>query len=382
MFKKNLVFAAACIGMLLFGIVMISLGTINLFLTNKFGLNEITVGSLAALLPFGILAGSIVFGPIVDRYSYKNVLTINALLIGLSLEAIAFAESFFIIQIAFFIIGFGGGVINGATNALVADISSEGKGANLSLLGVFYGIGALGMPAVTSALSRFYSYETIISTIGIFVLLPLIYFFVIKFPNPKQPQGFPIKKGLSLLKEVPLLLLGFILFFESGLEGTVNNWTTTYLQSALNIAAENTLISLTILMIALTLARLLLGGILKAVASYKVMFVCLSLILIGAILFMNAASLTAALIAMIFFGAGFAAGFPDCSFLCGRTLQRNVGNRFQHCASDSAHRKYADELLGRRAFPKLRNRDIPALPSDKRCNYVLTLCGNDKENFN
>ena len=377
MFKKNLVFAAACIGMLLFGIVMISLGTINLFLTNKFGLNEITVGSLAALLPFGILAGSIVFGPIVDRYSYKNVLTINALLIGLSLEAIAFAESFFIIQIAFFIIGFGGGVINGATNALVADISSEGKGANLSLLGVFYGIGALGMPAVTSALSRFYSYETIISAIGIFVLLPLIYFFVIKFPNPKQPQGFPIKKGLSLLKEVPLLLLGFILFFESGLEGTVNNWTTTYLQSALNIAAENTLISLTILMIALTLARLLLGGILKAVASYKVMFVCLSLILIGAILFMNAASLIAALIAMIFFGAGFAAGFPVVLSYVGELYSEMSGTAFSIALAIAL---IGNTLMNYSVGALSQSYGIEIFPLflyDKRCNYVLTLRGND-----
>ncbi|MDH3245882.1 MAG: hypothetical protein OEM26_14775, partial [Saprospiraceae bacterium] len=63
------VFAAACVGMLLFGIVLISLGSILPELLNRFGLSEIQAGTLAAILPAGILLGSLVFGPIVDRYS-------------------------------------------------------------------------------------------------------------------------------------------------------------------------------------------------------------------------------------------------------------------------------------------------------------------------
>jgi MFS family permease len=43
-----------------------------------------------------------------------------------------------------FLFGFGGGAINGACNAVVADISEEHKGANLSLLGGFFCIGCFG----------------------------------------------------------------------------------------------------------------------------------------------------------------------------------------------------------------------------------------------
>ncbi len=310
MYKKGLVFAAACLGMLLFGIVMISLGTINTFLTAKFHLNQITVGSLAALLPFGILAGSLVFGPIVDRYSYKNLLIICSLLIFIALEGIAFASSFPVIQISFFVIGFGGGIINGGTNALVADISTEGKGANLSLLGVFYGIGALGMPAVTGLLSGYYSYESIITGIGLLILVPIVYFIFVKFPVPKQPQGLPIKKGIALIKESSLILLGFILFFESGLEGSVNNWTTTYLNKAIGISTENALFTLTVLAVSLTITRLILGGLLKKIPSYIVLYSCIVSAFIGSIILMTGSSITTALIAMIFLGIGFAAAFP------------------------------------------------------------------------
>ncbi len=146
MYKRNQVFAAACIGLLLFGIILITLGSILPSLKEKFGLNEIVSGKLVSLLPIGIIAGSLVFGPIVDRYGYKIMFIITTLLMTTAFEGLAFANSFLLLQVSIFVLGFGGGIINGATNAVVADISTKDKEAHLSLLGVFFGIGALGMP--------------------------------------------------------------------------------------------------------------------------------------------------------------------------------------------------------------------------------------------
>lgn len=310
MYNFRSVFSAACLGMLLFGIVMISLGTINTFLTAKFGLDEMTVGSLAALLPFGILAGSLVFGPVVDRYGYKIVLIVCALLILIAIEGIAFANAFFFIQLSFFLIGFGGGAINGSTNALVADISTENKGAKLSLLGVFYGIGALGMPAVLGIMSKYFSYENVVKVIGLAVLLPVIFFIFIRFPEPKQKQGFPIKKSFGLLKDMTLVLIGFILFFESGIEGIINNWTTTYLQKDVGVDTRSALFALSYLIISLTLTRLALGGLLKRVRSYIILIGCLCFTLIGTLIMMFAGSYAISILGLIFLGIGFAAGFP------------------------------------------------------------------------
>ena len=63
MYNRNLVFAAACLGMLLFGIVFLSLGSVNNMLAERFHLDDNGIGTLTALLPFGILAGSLIFGP-------------------------------------------------------------------------------------------------------------------------------------------------------------------------------------------------------------------------------------------------------------------------------------------------------------------------------
>src|SRR4051812_10995840 len=177
-------FTAACLGMLMFGMVLISLGSTLPELITRFDLNNLDRGTLATLLPFGILAGSIIFGPIVDRYGYKSLLILCAVIVMLGFEGIAFAQTLFLVQACIFLIGFGGGVLNGGTNALVADISVGSRGADLSILGVFFGIGALGMPLVLGALSKTLTQQTIIAALGAFMILPIVYFVSVKFPSP------------------------------------------------------------------------------------------------------------------------------------------------------------------------------------------------------
>ena len=256
MYQYNKVFAAACIALLLFGIILITLGSILPLLTAKFTINDLSAGKLVSLLPIGILAGSLIFGPVVDRYGYKILLIASVVLSVIALEGLVLTRSFLILQICILGIGIGGGILNGGGNALVADISKENKGANLSLLGVSFGIGALGMPLLLGILSKHFPYPAIISAIGLFMLLGAIYIFLIRFPKPKQAQGLPLKAGVKLLKEPVLLLTSFFLFFESGVEALINNWTTTYLQGRLNASPEKALYALSSSIVGLTITRL------------------------------------------------------------------------------------------------------------------------------
>jgi FHS family glucose/mannose:H+ symporter-like MFS transporter len=308
--NRRLLFVAAYAGMFLFGIVLISLGSILPALTFRFALNDMAAGSLASLLPFGVLTGSLLFGPVVDRYGYRALLAACTLLVALGLEGLAFAESFIMVQAAIYVIGLGGGVLNGATNALVADISEGERGASLSLLGVFFGIGALGMPALLGLLAKRFSQESIIAGIGAFVLLVVLFFLVTRFPAPKQQQGFPLARGMSLLKDPTLLLFGFILFFESGMEGMVNNWTTTYLHHTIGTSDENALFALSCFVGGLALARLVLSRALKLVSPWTALFISVGCILLGVFLLLAAGTYSVALIGLVLTGIGFAAVFP------------------------------------------------------------------------
>jgi FHS family glucose/mannose:H+ symporter-like MFS transporter len=295
---------------LLFGMVMVTLGSILPVVVQKFNLAEIEAGYLVSILPFGILAGSLLFGPVVDRYGYKALLIICALLVLLGMEGIAYAANIMTLNSSVFLIGFGGGVLNGATNALVADISDKTKGANLSLLGVFYGLGALGMPTILNVLKNLFSTEGIISSVGGFILLVAILFLFVSFPKPKLTQGFPIKDGVKLLKSPALLLAGLFLFFTSGLEGVANNWLTSYLEKVRHIDSGNALLALSVLAMSLTASRILLGRILKIFSSQKIFFISLFTGMGAIVILYAATSYTAILCGIILLGVGMSTGFP------------------------------------------------------------------------
>lgn len=328
MYKRSQVFAAACIGLFLFGMTLITLGSILPPLTTKFEPHGLNKGILVSILPIGILAGSLVFGPIVDRNGYKLLLIVSVLISAISLEGLAFTNSLPLLYVCIFFTGFGGGIINGGTSALVADISSENKGANLSLLGVFFGIGALGMPLLLGILSKHFQYTTILAAVGFFMLLPVIWFTFILFPTPKQAQGFPLKEGVRLLKEPALLLTGLFLFFQSGVESLSNNWTTTFLQHKLKITNEAALYALSFSVVGLTVARLLLGSLLKKISSFTVMLASLLLVIAGNIIVLYTKSYTVAFTALIITGVGLAAGFPVILGYVGQLYAHLSGTAF------------------------------------------------------
>ncbi|MBK8953830.1 MAG: MFS transporter [Chitinophagaceae bacterium] len=194
MYNKNRVFAAACIGLFLFGMTLITLGSILPELKSKFETEGLSASMLAAILPVGILLGSLVFGPVVDRYGYKLLLIISVLVSVIALEGLAFSKSVTVLYLCIFFVGFGGGIINGGTSALVADISTENKGASLSLLGVSFGAGALGMPLLLGILSKQFEYPAILSAVGLFMLLPVIYFSLSHFLLPNKLSVFRLQK--------------------------------------------------------------------------------------------------------------------------------------------------------------------------------------------
>lgn len=309
-YKNSYVFIAAYTGMLTFGISMTSIGAMLPNLTEKFTLTGYSAGAVVALLPIGILLGSLTFGPIVDKYGYKILLTICSLFVIIGLYGMVESSSFTLLQLSILLIGLGGGVINGGTNALVADISGDSKGAKLSFLGVFYGLGALGLPVILGFFSGRYQYQQIVAAVCVFLLILLLYNLIIKFPPPKHPQGLPIKQGIKLFNNPILLLFGFFLFFQSGIEGIANNWTTTYMEKYLMVSPEQALFALTYLVLALTAMRLVLSYILKSLSRSYVIYMSLIIVALGSLILILGGNYLFTIIGLIFFGIGFAAGFP------------------------------------------------------------------------
>ena len=326
--RRSALMVVCFLGMLSFGIVLTTLGAILPSLVERFGIQKADAGALLTLMSFGILVGSVVFGPIADRRGYKGLLVFAIALIVIGLEGIAFAPSVAWLRGAIALIGFGGGIVNGGTNALVADLSSDGRGAGLSLLGVFFGVGAVGVPFALSLLLDHASYSGIIAGVGALVLVPLVLAASTRYPAPKQTQGFPLADAGALLRDPTLLLMGTMLFLESGMEISVGGWTATFFQEELGVAGRRALAFLSLYWLGMMLARLVLGGLLRRVAPVRALFGCLVLAFIGAVLLLGTRSAVFAGLGVFCLGAGFAATFPVVLGFVGDRYEQLSGTAF------------------------------------------------------
>lgn len=328
-YHKNLVFTAACIGMCFFGVSMITLGSVLPSLVTKLGLSGLQTTSLVTFLPLGMLIGSLIFGPIVDRFGHKALLVPSCIIVLSGLEGLIFFGSIPLLQLSIVGIGLGGGILNGETNALVSDISGESeKGSRLSFLGMFYGLGALGIPSLLGVLSEHYSFETILQGIGIIMLAGILFCIPVRFPAPKQAQGFPVKEGLGLLKESSLLLLSSILFFQSGIEGVCNNWSTSYFGQATDIPANQALIALTCMVVGLTAARMLQIVIFKKIKPATVLPYSLILTAIGFGLLTASPGFIRAATGMVLVGMGLSSTYPVILSILGTRYPALSGTAF------------------------------------------------------
>jgi MFS family permease len=345
MLRDKRVFIAACLGMLLFGIVFLSLGSAVNMLAERFGLDDAAIGTLTVLLPAGILAGSLVFGPIADRFGYRWMLVVASLMVGVGLEGLAFATSKPLVQGLVFLIGLSGGVLNGATNALAAEVSEGQRGARLSLLGVFFGIGALAMPTTLAILSRHFALSTVVAGIGALVIIPAAYCLAIEFPPPKQRAGrASLLNGFRLLRDPIVLFAGVALAVQSGMEGMSNDWmarffrnvTLTPTSSAAGFVAADRLplaewkmqLGLAALTLGMMLARLALSRLLKLVDSRTVLLGSVAVTAFGVTLLRTAPGYGPALAGALLVGAGLAAGFPVVFSYIGDVHPQDCGAAF------------------------------------------------------
>ena len=336
-------FVCACLCLLTFGIVFTMVGTVLPSVMDRFGIDKASGGALLLLLTFGVLLGALTFGPVVDRRGYKTMLVTSTALILLGLQGVAFAPSLAWLRVAVFVIGFAGGVINGGANALVSDISGEERGPRLNLLGVFFGVGAMGVPFVMALLTSRFSHALIIAGVGALVVVPLAAIATTSFPLPKQAQGFPLADAGRLLRDPVMLLMGLMLFLESGLELTVGGWASTFVTEELAIGERGALIVLSLYWTGMMLARLAVGTVLSRVPPFKILYACLTIALAGVALLLSTRSVPLAALGVFSLGVGFAAMFP--------TMLGFIGTRFAALSGTAFSAAITMALIGGMILP-------------------------------
>jgi FHS family glucose/mannose:H+ symporter-like MFS transporter len=151
---------------------------------------------------------------------------------------------------------------------------------------------------------------------------------MIRFPKSTEIKGPPFKEGLKMAMDPLLLLFGFILFFQSGIEGLTNNWTTTYLETVKEIEASDALFILSSFVGAITVARIILGKVLRIFNPLKVMVVGFVIVYIGCLLLFYSSSFFMLMVGMVAIGMGLASGFPVILGYIGKIYTHLSGTAF------------------------------------------------------
>jgi len=144
----------------------------------------------------------------------------------------------------------------------------------------------------------------------------------------RKEKGLPLNETFKLLIQPSLLLTSIFLFFQSGAENLISNWTTTYLQSDLKISKQNSLFALSCYLGGLTVGRLLLGKLLKSISSFKIMLLSLLLAAAGGFLLYSSGSYWLILTSFIIIGFGFASSFPVILGYIGQIYAKLSGTAF------------------------------------------------------
>lgn len=289
-------------------------------------LNAIVAGAnaLPSTMSLGILLGTLIFGPVVDRFGYKWLLIASSAFALAGIQGLANFQEIELLHASSFCLGLGGGILNGETNALVSDIyDDEHRGGKLGLLGAFYCIGAL----LWTILHIFIDDFTIpLNMVSIVMAAFIVYFLFISFPPAKPAENISIRKSVGLLKYPALLLLGLVLFFESGLEGAQGNFTISYLidKAGMNSAAAN--LAMTFFTIGMLAGRLPLGIFTRKLGYLKVLFTYLIAALAGSvILFWAPIGSYMAYISVVLIGFGIGATYPVILNYVGGAFKKQSG---------------------------------------------------------
>lgn len=343
MHRRHL-FAAACAGMFVFGIVLALLGTLFGMpaMRLRLGVDLSQQGDLFLLLFVGVCSATLAVGPLIDRFGNKMVLLLSAVFVAAGLLGLAVAHSMLTAGVSVVVMGAGGGGLNTAANVLVSDIYGHNRGPMLNLLGIFYAFGALFIPLVVASIAAVLPIPQLLVASSLLPGLCVIAYAVCDFPPAREGHNMAWRELVEVVRYPGLLLFALLLCVESGIENVIGGWTSTYVGS-MGAGVRTATWVLTAYWAALMLGRLCATRFLHYLN--KLQLVLLSAIgsAVGTMLLLSTRSVPVIAAGVAFYGFACAAIYP--------TVLAIVGDRYPRYAATVFGLLFAVGLAGGAVFP-------------------------------
>ena len=327
--------------MFVFGLMLLLMGS----LLPSLQLSNARAGSLGSFPLLGILAATVLIGPILDKVGAKASLGVALVLIIAALTAIPSLRDFSALAAAALVYGLGAGVLNAATNTLISTLSATGRGSALNLLGFSFSLGALLVPLLMSLTAGRFSPAAVLYSLAAVSALVLVLVLVQRFPPPAHAST-PLGSLLRVLNQPVVWLFAGILFFESCSENCMFVWAGKIVQEALRLSVSRADIALLGLSAAMGVGRLAASRTLKSVGSRNTILAATGLIAAGAVLVLFSGGFTAMVAGFFVIGLGLAAVYPTVLGMAGDRFPSETGTVFGAIIAVSLVGGTAGPLIG------------------------------------
>ncbi|HEX5410488.1 MAG TPA: MFS transporter [Terriglobia bacterium] len=313
--------ANAC--MFVFGVVLLLMGS----LLPSLEVNYIQAGSLGSFPLAGILAATILVGPVLDTAGAKPVLAAGLAMVAGALGLMPLLHTFAALAVAALVYGFGGGILNTATSALVADLSASGRGAALNLLGFSFSLGALTAPLLMSTVGGRFGTSTVLHILAAGTAVILVPVLIFRFPAATY-AGTRLAELLRVLNHPLVWLFGALLFFESGSENSMFVWAGKIVGGMFNSGPERANWALVGLSAAIGAGRLGAAFLLRVLGSRRTILISAAVAVTGAMVVYSSRAFAIAVLGMVIIGLGLAAIYPTALGVAGDRFPRQTGTVF------------------------------------------------------
>ena len=327
---RRRLFWSACGGIFVFGIVLAVLGALFGLpeMRGRLGIDLAQQGDIFLMLFFGVFVATLITGPVFDSFGSKAVLASSAAIVTAALVGLSVARSFPGAAAAAFALGIGGGGLNTATNALIADLYTEERGSMLNYLGMFFGFGALFIPLLAAVITNLLTISQLLMVAASLAFACALAYVLLPFPPPRDTVGFSIFASIAAARRHPgVMLFAALLFFQSGNESAIGGWTSTYVGSV-GASAQTATWILAGYWAALMVGRLISARFVDSIGKERLVLISGIGSAIGAAILWMSQSLGMLALGAVIIGLSFAAIYPTTLALAADRYERNAGTIF------------------------------------------------------
>ncbi len=286
-----------------------------------YDLNEAQLGNLLLVLPISSLIGLPLSGWLVSKFDSRIPMIVAFLFFNLSLIAIGFSSSIFMLVASVFIFSFCMRIVNIAINTQSISIQ---KNFDRKIVGSFHGLwssgGILGVGFSTLMVKMDVNLNTHLLIAAVFSTIAISFAYPHLMKNDKAPHGNKLIIGKP---DKPIMLLGILVFFAAVCEGGIFDWSGVYFKEVVKV--ELFTVGYLIFMVFMAFSRFFSDKLIESIGMKRLYIISSLLITVGVLTLVLFPYFWACIVGLSITGIGVAAIFPMTFMLAGMSKKYSAG---------------------------------------------------------